>query len=508
MSITSPSFLLAAALTLLLYFLLPGHRLKRLVLLAADGALIICMSGGVQGLIWVLLLTAAGYLAGLGLEKAAGGEDRQRAKQKARLLYLSLVPVLGILLYFKFFRGSWGLLQERLLDRGITLADLLAPIGLSYFTLAISGYLIDVSHKKHPAERSFWDFLLYVSFFPALMQGPINLYRKLMPQLKEDHPFDRETARLQLYRILWGYFKKTVIADRIGIRVAAALGDAELTGFPVFWTMVLYSFQIYCDFSGGIDVIMGISRILGIRLQENFDAPFRAKSVTEFWSRWHKSLGEWMEKYVYYPLILSKPLQKLCRRIGDKRLRASAAAAAAGFLVFILVGIWHGTGWNYVVYGLYQAAFVSSATLLGPFYKRTREKWHISEKSKLWQGWCVLRTFIVLVFGRYLTRGGTLTGALALLRRTFASVSLGRLFDGSLLSYGLDMPNTVLMLLLILGILMTEFLGGGIGAWEQKLTEMKPRVRLTLLLAGLLSILLFGIYGRGYDAAAFIYQSF
>ena len=216
-------------------------------------------------------------------------------------------------------------------------------------------YLVDIYHKKYKAETDLVAFLVYVTYFPAIVEGPINMYRKLMPQIKEKHTFDWERMIRGLMRTLWGYLKKVVIADRIGILVMGILQTEDAHGIVILYALVIYSFQIYTDFSGGIDVIMGISQVLGIELAENFKSPLISKNVTEYWQRWHKSLGEFMEKYIYYPIVLNRKLMKFSKKIKNKYQSRAFSAFVASLIVFVIVGIWHGTGWNYVVYGMYQA---------------------------------------------------------------------------------------------------------------------------------------------------------
>lgn len=505
MTLTSPSFFLLILSTFVLYFLLQKTGCQRYVLLAASFVLLIFMSGSVYPAAAVLLLAAVSFFLGLRIDKA----QKEKQKDKARrLMRLGLVLDLGLLLYFKFFRFTWTMLQQAAAKGGVVLTDLIAPIGLSYFTLSIAAYLIDIAHKKHEAETDFLDFLLFVTYFPSLIQGPINLFRKTAPQLKEAHAFDPERARSGIARMIWGYFKKMVIADRIGIFVIAVLKDENAVGWTLFSAMVLYSFQVYADFSGGIDVIMGISHILGIDLNENFDAPFMACSVPEFWKRWHKTLGEWMEKYVYYPLVLSKPVMKLSKKLENKYLRSVLAATLASFVVFILVGIWHGTGWNYVVYGCYQAVFVAGAALMGHKQKKLRAALHIDDKALWWKLFTGLRTFVILVFGRYLSRAGSLTQAISLYKRTFSAWNPAIFTDGTLLSYGLDKAGLLLTAVLILFLLFTEVLTRRGFAWQETYRRSSFALRTALCFAGLFLILVFGVYGPGYDASAFIYQSF
>ena len=462
-------------------------RLHR-ILLPAAGLAFLWYESGWTAPLWVLGLALVTWLIGLRLGSAAADGRKKAAKL---WLLLGLAADLGLLLYFKFFKCG----------------GLIAPLGLSYYTLSIAAYLIDVAHKKHPAEDNFADYLCFVTFFLSLLQGPINPYRKLMPQIKAPLGFRKEALGSGLRRILWGLFKKMVIADRLGIAVIAGLKDPAVGGFALFLIMVLYSFQIYSDFSGGIDVIMGIAEILGFFLPENFRAPFLAETVSDFWKRWHISLGDWMEKYLYYPLVLSKPMQRLTKKIKSKYFRSVFAASAASFAVFVVVGIWHGTGWNYVIYGLYQAFWVSGGILTSPARKKLRGKLHINDKCLPWRIFCILRTFVILVFGRYLSRAGSLQQAFSLYSRTFSPNAAGTLAE-TLGGLGLDRANLLLVPVLLILLLAAEIAAGRGLKREEVWARLAFPVRALILLAGIFGILVLGMYGPGYDAAAFIYQSF
>ena len=274
---------------------------QRCVLLAANLFFILATSG-LKSLLIITLCVAISYGAGLLIEKNILLEQKSKAR---RIFWLDIVLSLAILCYFKFFKDTFLLLQDLLRSKGICVNALVSPIGLSYFTLTMIAYANDIYHKKHKAERNFLDYFLFITYFPSIVQGPVNLYKRTAPQFKLTHQPEGKRIIMGMQRSLWGYFKKVVIADRIGILVMAILKDEAAVGFLLFWAMVLYSFQIYADFSGGIDVIMGLSEMLDIRLAENFRSPLVSRSVTEYWQRWHMSLGEFMEKYLYYPIVLN-----------------------------------------------------------------------------------------------------------------------------------------------------------------------------------------------------------
>lgn len=422
MGLKSLSYIAFVAIVALIYFAV--YRVKnaqKYVLLLANLFFIYAVSGKKSLMIIIALIIISYVLGGLVESSLLKGE-----KVKAKyFLWLSVFFSVGILCYFKFFKDTFNLIRNVAMQHGITLSALVSPVGISYFTLTMIAYIIDVYHKKHKAEKNFIDYLTFITYFPSIIEGPINLYNKVAFQIKAIHRFDTNRVVLGMQRLLWGYIKKVVIADRIGIIVCGILQDETLTGFILFWAMVLYSFQIYADFSGGIDVIMGISEIFDIKLTENFKSPLVSKSVTEYWQRWHISLGDFMEKYIYYPIVLNRSMMKFSKKIPSKYLQKVFSAIIASIIVFIIVGIWHGTGWNYVVYGCYQALFVSSAVLLRPVCKKLVSLVHIPDDSISWRLFRVLRTFIILTIGRYFIRAKDLTQAFGLLKKSFIDFKWG-----------------------------------------------------------------------------------
>lgn len=507
MSIKSLTFLIFVLIVICMYYLLQKTNIQKYVLLVAS---IVCMVSmtNVASTILIILLSLAVYGIALQIEKSIRLNGGKTSKMAKCWLLCGAALDLGLLFYCKFFKNTYMILQEFLASGHISIPDLVVPVGLSYYTLSLYAYLSDIYHKKYETEKNYLLFLTFVLYFPAIIEGPVNLYKKLAPQLKERHTFDEKKVVMGLQRSLWGYFKKVVIADRIGILVMGILQDQEAVGPLIFYAMVLYSFQIYTDFSGGIDVIMGISEMMDIKLVENFRSPLISSSVTEYWQRWHISLGEFMEKYIYYPIVLNRRVMKFSKKIPNKYLSRAFSATFASVIVFIIVGIWHGTGWNYVVYGMYQALFVSTAVLLAPFYKKMKEIFHIDEKTFSWKLFTILRTFTILVFGRMLIRSANLHQAWELLRRMFSSFNSHALFDGTIYQYGLDIKNVYLMIMCILLIVVVDVLHERGVHFRELLMKQSVVFRYIVYYIAVFSIIVFGIYGPEFNAASFIYQAF
>lgn len=507
MSIKSLIFIVFVLIVICIYYLLQKTNRQKYVLLAAS---IICMvsMSSVAAALLIILLSLAVYWIAFQIEKQIRKNGGKVSRQAKYWFLCGAVLDIGLLLYFKFFKSTYVLLQTILAAGHITIADLIVPVGLSYYTLALYAYLSDIYHKKYEAEKDYPVFLTYVMYFPAIIEGPVNLYKKLVPQLKEQHTFDESKVIMGLQRSLWGYFKKVVIADRIGILVMGILQDEAAVGPLIFYAMVLYSFQIYTDFSGGIDVIMGISEILDIKLTENFRSPLISSSVTEYWQRWHISLGEFMEKYIYYPIVLNRRVMKFSKKISNKYLSRAFSATLASVIVFIIVGIWHGTGWNYVVYGMYQALFVSTAVLLAPFYKKMKALLRVNDQNISWKIFTVLRTFIILVFGRMLIKASNLQQTWMLLKKMFSDFNPHALFDGTIYSYGLDIKNVYLMYSCILLIIIVDILHEMGVHFRELLMKQSIVFRYIVYYIVIFSIIVFGIYGPEFNAASFIYQAF
>ena len=428
---------------------------QKYTLLAAN-LIFVYLAAGIRSIAVIGLLCIVSYYAGRVIEAKL---ERNGKRAAAVYMWLSVVFLISVLSYFKFFSHLRTVIFDILSSKGINITSLLMPIGISYYTLTIIAYIVDIYHKKYKAEKDFVLYLTFITYFPSIVEGPINLYKKTAGQFKLPHYFEAERVMMGFQRLLWGYIKKVVIADRIGILVTNILKDEEAAGFIVFWAIVMYSFQIYTDFSGGIDVIMGVSEILDIKLTENFRSPLVSKSVTEYWQRWHISLGEFMEKYIYYPIVLNRGVMKLSKRIPSKYLQKVFSATLASIIVFVIVGIWHGTGWNYVVYGCYQAFFVSTAVLLGPVYKRITVYLHLSNDLISWRVFKTIRTFIILSFGRCFIRAGNLGQSIELFKRIFTGFrpqELHILFDNSLTNYGLDQKNVSFLFICVLMIIIVD----------------------------------------------------
>ena len=328
----------------------------------------------------------------------------------------------------------------------------------------ISRQNIDVYRNKVKPTDNFFQLSLFLVYFPQIIQGPIHRFNELFPQLISGHKFDYRKFTFGLQLVLFRYFKKIVIADRAKIIVDTIFSDTQTyQGLYLIVAVLLYTIQIYGDFSGGMDIITGISEAMGINLAKNFERPYFARSVSEFWKRWHITLGSWMKDYLFYPLSLSKPFSKLSRfsrkKFGPK-FGKQIAPSIASMIVFILVGVWHGANWVYVAFGIYHGIIIMTSTVLEPLYLKFYEKFNINPDKIGWKFLQVNRTIALVAFGRFFSRTAHvgLRECLRLMKNSLTERNPWILFDGSLYKLGLDRPNVNILIVSVLILIVISLL--------------------------------------------------
>ena len=445
-------------------------------------------------------------------KKALKAASTKRKRVVLTLIALINFGILAVVKYSGFVLTNVNDLLAKASVSPIPVIKFLLPLGISFYTFQSMGYLFDVYRGKYAPDKNLFQYALFVSYFPQIIQGPISRHHDLAHQLYAPHRFDYQRFTFGLQRALWGYFKKMVIADRIAIAAGTLFNNyTEYEGLLVFVAGLLYGVQVYADFSGGMDIVCGVSEALGIDLIENFRRPFFAKSVAEFWQRWHITLGTWMKEYIFYPLAMSKPFSKMAKAL-RKPFGPTVAkilpTSLASFIVFLIVGIWHGAAWKYVVYGLYQAVFVSSATLFEPIYAKGRAFFHIDVERKSWRVFQVLRTLFVVTVGRCIAHPATLADSAYMLRSAFTKFNPWVFFDGTLFKLGLNEPNFILMLLSIAFLFTIDAIQERDVHIRSRIARQNIAIRWAIFYIGIFAIVLFGIYGPGYDASSFIYQGY
>lgn len=482
MSILSLEFLGFTAATVLLYYLLP-LKARPLVLLAASGVFA-ALSG------W----QTAAHLGCISLVTWGGALLLE--KHRSRLLLTGLLTAeIGAMAFLKYYPAFSGL-------------GLVLPLGLSYFTFQSAGYLIDVYREKAGAVKNPLRTLLFAGYFLQLPQGPISTWRELEGQLSRGNRLEPENLTAGFQLMVWGYFKKLVIADRLAPTTEALLSGENLPGWFVLGGVFLYTLRLYADFSGGLDIVRGISRMLGITLPENFRRPFFAQSVAEYWRRWHITLGAWFRSYVMTPLSTSRGAAALSRTAGrvlGKKTGRALPSALATLLVFLLIGIWHMASWNAVVYGAYFGLVMGFSLLLEPVFKTIGRTLNLPKG-----GWMKpvrrVRTWVLILIAQYFAFTAGPGQGLSLLTGTFTNWNFSSFVEKTTavmtpLEWGI--AGGALLILLTVDILCEHMKG-----FNDRLARASLLVRWPLLILLIVIIAVFGCYGAGYDATAFVYTKF
>ena len=518
MSFTSLTFLAFLAGLIVLYYVLP-RKLQWMLLLAASCAFYLC--GGAKTIGYLAFTALTTYAAGrrLGALNARWRAlDAQEKKQQKRAhdrrrkgaVWLVCLLNFGVLFALKYWAFLAGALSRRT-GLSIFAPELLMPVGVSFYTFQSIGYVVDCYRGKVQPQKNFAKYALFVSFFPQIVQGPIGRYDALAPQLLAEHALDWENIRGGLQLALWGYFKKLLLAERTAALVNTVFASPENYGGAVLVLGVLgYCVQLYCDFSGGIDISRGAAQMLGITMAENFQRPIFARSLTEYWRRWHISLGSWMRDYVFYPLALSRPFRAL-GSFARKRFRGMLskifATSMATFMVYFIIGVWHGANFRYLAFGLYNGVLITAALLLEPLFVRVREKLPIRWDGWAWHGVQMLRTGVIVFIGRYITRAPRLTLALSMLRRSVTDFSLSQLRGGAIFSLGMTRLDWLVVLAGLFVLLAVEVYQERGGKARLLLARQKPAVQGLVTLLWLAALLLLGALG-GYTGAGFIYAQY
>lgn len=378
------------------------------------------MSWNPKYIIVLLIVTIVGYVAGLWLTRETDPKTRRWT------LILSLLIILGILFFFKYFnqandlfRAVFSQLGGSDLTSGI---HVVLPLGISFFTFQAISYIIDTYRGVTRAEKYFGIFALFIAFFPHLTAGPIGRSNQLLPQFYERHSPDYEKIVTGLQRIAWGFFKKLVIADRLALLVNMVYGEpTSYTGVILILATYAFAFQIYCDFSGYADIAIGVARIMGFHLQENFQQPYYAQSIVDFWRRWHISLYNWLRDYIFYPI--SRALHR-----SRMSFKSPLSLILPPMATMLASGLWHGTDWTFIIWGALHGLFMVISVLSS----RWKIFLHLPFRlpSQIAVGMKIFATFNLVSFAWIFFRANTLSDATYIVRHLFVNPEMSQsLFD-------------------------------------------------------------------------------
>ena len=428
MLFNSLDYLIFFPVVVALYFAIPA-KWRWLLLLIASYFFYMCWKA--EYVILIMISTLVDYYAGVKM-----GQMPNKRKKKPYLI-LSILINLGMLAGFKyldFFNGSANMLfREFNIDQQLPIFNILLPVGISFYIFQSLSYTIDVYRGSILPERHLGKFALYVSFFPQLVAGPIERSGNLLPQVNQPQPFNQHRLVSGLKLMLWGFFKKVVIADRLGMFVGNVYGNpSEYTGLPVVLATVLFAFQLYCDFSGYTDIARGSARIMGYDLMINFNRPLIARSLRDFWNRWHISLTTWFRDYLLYSLPYIKGKQIIMVKIYRNLI-----------ITYIIMGLWHGAAWTFVIFGIFHGVLLVLETVTERHRNWLFEKSGMDKVPIIRTGASILVTFTILSFSLLFFRANSMKDSLLLISNAFDfstfSASLGGIIKDYEVMFGMLM---------------------------------------------------------------------
>lgn len=509
------------------YALCP-RRFRWVVLLAFSYVFFWLISGKL--IVFILLSTLIMYGVGLKLDALLAQRDERIAADKSQRKELKRIYqkkmrgwvaigvganilLLVLLKYLTFLSqvgasllGLFGLQVDPLV------ASIGVPIGISFYTLMAASYIFDVYRGTAKADRNIARLALFLSFFPQIMEGPICRYNQTAESLWAGRDIEKDNLYRGTVRIMWGLAKKLIVADRLNLLVKPVFADyASYDGGVIAFAAICYTLQLYCDFSGAMDVALGTARIFGVELPANFNHPFFSRTASEFWKRWHITLGTWLRDYIFYPISLSKPLKNLTRAarktIGN-RYGPLVAGAITLFCVWFANGLWHGAGSQYIFFGLYYFVIILLGGFIEPLAQALAEKLHYSRESRWYKGLQIFRTLIVIFVGELFFRAEGLSAGLAMFGQMVTDFTFESFTNGTVLAIGMSAGDFVaiagaVVILLVVGII--EERGTVISAW---LCGKNLAVRWIVLFVLIFSMLIVGSYGFGAAPLEPIYAQF
>lgn len=483
MTFVSIEFILFLFVLTMGYYALP-HRFRWALLLLASYWFYATLS--IQFIPLLLGSTLFTYVTG---RLIARQSDKRRKKWLMRIGVALLVAFLAWFKYFNFVNESLRALADWSgLRYDVPYQELVLPLAISFYTFQAISYLVDLSRGKTQAEPHLGYFAIYFAFFPQLVAGPIERAKRLIPQFKTAHRFDASNLSYGMQRILWGFFKKTLIADRLAPIVSSVFDRPDPTGSEIVLGTILFSIQLYADFSACSDIAIGSARLFGIRLTENFKQPHFAVSIADFWNRWHISLSMWLRDYIFIPLCKGK----------KKRHQIYAAI----LITFFVSGVWHGAAWTFILWGLLHGMY----RVVGDATKHPRGRlvtWVRLDQVPIVHKWVQIGiTFQLVCFSRVFFRSETVAEAFhhARLYVTPSSWAPSGLIEALHLFTLLDLIVFVFFFAVMHGFQAIERKQGALGDW---LATRSVATSVGLTLFFIVSVLVFGVSGQGFVYGGF-----
>lgn len=529
MGFVSLYFLAFLVLLFPIYFLVPKNY-RWIVLLVFS--LIFYVLCSWKSIFFILFTTVCIYFASLGIaknkekekayiqehqdlaledKKAFKAKNKKKRKTLLTLGILSIVLVLAIMKYLNFLIGNFNTILSWFHSSfSLSTVKWFLPLGISFYTFQAIGYIADVYWGKYEPEKNFFKFLLFMSFFPKIMQGPIIRYNEIAPTLFGGNDFDYNNFTDGLKRMVWGYFKKMVIADCLIVLTSYCFANPDaISGGEAWLTVVCFFIYDYCDFSGYMDIACGVSKCLGVNLPENFNHPYFAEGIDEYWRRWHMTLGSWFKDYIFYPLSISKfslNLGKKSKKIFKKH--ANKIPAIFGLiLVWFLTGLWHGASWNYVLWGLYFGLIIILSIIFEPIFNAFYAKTKIDRNAWWLKVIRHIRTLLLLAFGKILFETNSLSLTFSFIARMFTGENF--IYDTTIKGH-IGYPSLITALAFSVVVLIVDIIQERKPetTFIEKTKKTPVAVQWLMFIALVVVVVWFGYYGQGLPKFEFGYMGF
>ena len=500
MLFNSYQFLIFFPAVVLIYFLIP-HRVRYIWVLISSYYFYMCWSAPYALLLAAsTLVTYGGSIAVSRVRKRFSKDEAGRGKKWCiSILAVTFSLNLAILIFFKYSDFVLEYLNQLMNRAGVVFSkpefDILLPVGISFYIFQALGYSMDVYRGDVEAESNVLRYAAFVSFFPQLVAGPIERSSNLLRQFYEKHSFDLERVKRGLMLMIWGYIQKMVVADRLSVLVDQVFAGSSMFGSIELLTgAVFFAFQIYCDFAGYSNIAIGAAQVMGFRLMENFNCPYLARSVAEFWRRWHISLSTWFRDYLYFPLGGS--------RCSKKRHYANL------LIVFLTSGLWHGASWTYILWGGLNGLYQVIGLWTKPAREWCKKTFHIKDQVFSYRVLQWIMTFLLIDLAWIFFRADTIGGAFSYIAAIAGRWNPWALFDGTLYTLGLERTEfwiAVASIVMLMAVDILHYRGMKI---RETLFVQQAWFRWTAVIGALMILFVFGVYGPGFNAGQFIYFQF
>ncbi|MDO4800262.1 MAG: MBOAT family O-acyltransferase [Bacillota bacterium] len=504
MNLTSFGFYFALFAFVVLYYTV--FKKRQWLMILVSGWIINFYVERLAGLYLIITTVSVHLLAGR-IERLNQEHGKKEAKKYSKkYMVLGVLINLGILFGLKYLRAFEHLLHLS----SFRLTDIVVPLGISFYTFKAIAYLVDVYRSKYPAQRNLLQFAAFVGYYPAFFQGPIDRYDEMSKTLYTEKRFDVSKLVEGLYLILFGLLKKIVVADRLTGAVSQAVANYEMyQGSVLFFVMFLFGIQIYADFSGGIDMIRGFSKILGIELSRNFNSPYLADSVAEYWRRWHITLGAFMREYVFYPMSFSKFFVAMNQRSRSKmgaKYGKVFNLLISTLVVYLLIGAWHGPRMISLLFGLFYGVIISISILL----KDVRAKWDrlIRLPDRLKYGLKILWVCQITTVGRYFSKADTPSELFRMLRYTVSNFFGDHFFAHVHQALGMSVLNYAVLAGAILIMMAAAYYQEKLGDFVHKIKASRPVLLYGFFVFAFTLILVFGLLQGEHSNIEFVYQKY